>query len=125
MNFGEAIKSFWTNYATFKGRASRSEFWFAILFIVLVRIGLNFIDMTMMGSRYNADNDGYLGGLFALATFIPLLAISWRRLHDIDKSGGFWFFYFIPIVGWIFLLVWFCTKGKPEANRFGEPVALS
>ena len=59
-----------------------------------------------------------VSGLFALGTLIPNLAISWRRLHDIGKSGGWWFLAFVPLVGAIVLLVFYCTDSAPD-NQYG------
>ena len=62
---------------------------------------------------------GILGGLAGLALFLPSLAYGVRRLHDIDKSGWFILFALIPLVGWIFLLVWYVKDSEPGTNRFG------
>ena len=58
-------------------------------------------------------------GLFSLAILVPSLAVAWRRLHDIGKSGAYWLFIFIPLVGWIFLLAWFVKDSDLGENRFG------
>lgn len=122
MNFGEAIKSFWTKYATFSGRSSRSEFWFAYLFLVLAGIAAGFIEV-ILGLPYDASTGyGPLTILFTLAYIIPFLAVTWRRFHDIDKSGAHYFYILIPLVGVILVIIWLATKGTPEANRFGDPV---
>ena len=59
-----------------------------------------------------------LAGIWGVATIIPNLALYWRRLHDTNHSGGYFFFFFIPIVGWIFVLVWLLSGPKPEGARF-------
>ena len=56
--------------------------------------------------------------LWGLATFIPWLALSWRRLHDTNRSGGWWFIGWIPIVGWIILLVFLVQPPNPAGTRF-------
>jgi uncharacterized membrane protein YhaH (DUF805 family) len=63
-----------------------------------------------------------LSNLWSLATLLPTLSITWRRLHDVNKSGGWFFFIFLPIVGWILLLIQLVKEGDADANRFGEPV---
>ena len=124
MSFGHAIKSFFINYVNFKGRARRSEFWFAVLFTSLVSLAVSIIapGQTELVNGFEIQQSSALSNLWQLATFLPSLSISWRRLHDVDKSGGWWFFVFLPIVGWILLLIQFVKDGQPVANRFGEPV---
>jgi len=117
MKFDEAVKSVFNNYANFSGRARRSEFWFATLFFFLVLLGAQILDLILFSSSL-----GLFYVLAALATFIPSLAVGWRRLHDIGKSGGFYFIGLIPIVGWILLLVWFTTDSEPGKNIYGPKV---
>lgn len=124
MTFGSAIKSFFKNYINFKGRARRSEFWFAVLFTSLVSVAISIIapGSTEYVNDIEIQQASTLSNLWQLATFLPSLAISWRRLHDVDKSGGWWFFVFLPIVGWVLLLIKFVKEGQAAANRFGDPV---
>ena len=124
MTFGSAIKSFFANYVNFKGRARRSEFWFAVLFTSLVSMAISIIapGHSAYINEIEIQQASTLSNLWQLATFLPSLAISWRRLHDVDKSGGWWFFVLLPIVGWILILIQFVKEGQSGANRFGEPV---
>lgn len=116
--FGEAIASFFRNYATFSGRARRSEFWFAQLFLGIVGLPINLLDAIV-----NPDGDfgafTLLGLLWSLAVFIPTLAIASRRLHDADTSFGYYFMILIPLVGVILLIVKLAEDGTPGLNRFG------
>jgi uncharacterized membrane protein YhaH (DUF805 family) len=57
-----------------------------------------------------------------LATLLPSLSITWRRLHDVNKSGKYFFFIFIPIAGAIMLLIQLTKDSEPGANQYGEPV---
>jgi uncharacterized membrane protein YhaH (DUF805 family) len=114
MNFAEAIQSGFRNYVGFAGRAARSEFWFWVLFAVLVSIATQFLDGVLFDQQF-----GVLSGIAALALFLPGLAVSVRRLHDRDKSGWFILLYFIPLVGMIILLIWYCMRGTVGPNRFG------
>lgn len=116
MNFTTAIKTFWVKYATFAGRARRSEYWYAILFCALVSTAADAIDPS------HGDYNSRLAGLWSIATALPTLAIGARRLHDIGKRATNLFFLLLPIVGWIMLIVWFSRDSQPEANEFGEPV---
>ncbi|MFM6939194.1 MAG: DUF805 domain-containing protein [Rhodoluna sp.] len=124
MTFTQAIQSYFKNYVTFKGRARRSEFWFAALFTTLVSMAIKIIapghDETLDG--FVVRQDSTLSNLWSLATFLPTLAISWRRLHDVNKSGGWTFFMLLPIVGWILLLVQYTKDSQPGANQYGESV---
>jgi uncharacterized membrane protein YhaH (DUF805 family) len=104
MTFGESISTCFSKYATFNGRAPRSEYWWFVLFTFLVSLATGMVSQT-------------LSGLFSLAVLLPSLAVGVRRLHDIDKSGWFLLLGLIPIVGWIILIVWAAQEGK-EPNRF-------
>lgn len=113
MSFPEAIQAGFQNYVNFSGRALRSEYWFWFLFAVLAQVVLTIVDLV--------SGIGLLALLFSLACLLPGLAVSVRRLHDLDKSGWFLFIAAIPIVGAIILIVWFCQEGTRGANRFGGP----
>jgi uncharacterized membrane protein YhaH (DUF805 family) len=117
MNFAEAIQSGFQNYVGFSGRAARSEFWFWVLFAVIVSFATQLLDGMIFGEEFGQF--GLLSGIAALALFLPGLAVSVRRLHDRDKSGWFILLHFIPLVGFIILLIWFCMRGTVGPNRFG------
>lgn len=117
MNFGQAVKSVYSNYVNFTGRAMRSEFWYFMLFYFIAYLVLAFIDLEVLGGQI-------LTSLFALATLLPGIGVAVRRLHDIDKSGWLILLNFIPLIGAIILIVWYCQAGTPGPNRFGPaPVA--
>jgi uncharacterized membrane protein YhaH (DUF805 family) len=61
-----------------------------------------------------------LNSLASLALLLPSLAVAVRRLHDIDRTGWWILLWFIPIIGWIILIIWHCTAGTPGPNRFGQ-----
>jgi uncharacterized membrane protein YhaH (DUF805 family) len=124
MTFIEAIKSYFKNYTTFKGRARRSEFWYAALFTTLVSLAISIVapGHRDMINGIEFDQNSALSDLWNLVTLLPTLAIVWRRLHDVNKSGGWFFFVFLPIVGWIMLLVQFLKDSQPGANQYGESV---
>ena len=105
-------------YATFEGRARRNEYWYFVLFYVLAIVALVIVDQ-MIGTFSEEAEIGLLSGLFVLATFIPSLAVTVRRLHDTDRSGWWILINFIPIVGAIVLLVFTLLDSQPGANRFG------
>lgn len=70
---------------------------------------------------YMIGTDGIVAGLIALALVIPNVAVAVRRLHDVNKSGWWTLIAFIPIIGGIMLLVWYCTDTKPNVNQWGAP----
>jgi len=109
--FGEAFQRFFQRYALFRGRASRSEFWWWALANLL--IGIVFSILIAMASGFRA-----LEGLWGLATIVPELALGARRLHDTNRSGWWQLLALIPIVGWIILIVWFASRERPEGARF-------
>ncbi|MFD6178548.1 MULTISPECIES: DUF805 domain-containing protein [unclassified Isoptericola] len=113
MSFQDAIKTVFSQYATFTGRARRSEFWYFYLFVVLVNIITNSLDRMLF-------ENAILNSLAALALLLPQLAVGARRLHDTGKSGFRLFWAFLPIIGWIMLIVWWAQDSQPGANQYGE-----
>ena len=111
------------NYALFSGRARRSEYWYFILFNVIFAIVAMIIDR-LIGDDFTVNTSAGIiaepfGYLYALFVFVPGLAVSVRRLHDVGKSGWFFLIALIPIIGSIWLLVLFCTNGNPGDNQYG------
>jgi uncharacterized membrane protein YhaH (DUF805 family) len=117
MEFKTAIRSFFANYATFSGRARRSEYWWVQLFLVLTVIVTSILDSALFGVEFGGF--GLFGTLTTLGTLVPALAVTWRRLHDIGKSGGFFFLALIPLVGIVILIVWLVRDSDPKKNMFG------
>lgn len=124
MSFGAAISSFFTKYATFSGRARRSEFWYAVLFTTLVSTAISIIAPGTMTevNGFDVQQSSMLSNLWSLATLIPSLSMTWRRLHDVNKSGNYFFFVFLPIVGWIILLIQLVKDSATGDNVYGAPV---
>jgi len=119
MQFQDAIRSGFRNYVTFSGRASRSEYWYWVLFAVLVAIASAIVDHAM----FPLVSTGPIEGLTSLILFLPGLAVSARRLHDIDRTA-WWILITFTVIGIILLLIWACTRGTAGANRFGpDPLA--
>ena len=105
-------------YVDFSGRARRKEYWMFVLFHVIFVVAAVVID-SLMGLTFDASGLGAVYLLYALATFLPGLAVSVRRLHDIGKSGWMILVSLIPIIGGIWLLVLAVTEGEPNANQYG------
>lgn len=114
MDFVSAIKSGFQKYASFSGRASRSEFWFWVLFSIIVTAAGGIIDQAL----FRDANVELFAPLIVLALLVPFLAVSARRLHDIDRSG-WWLLIYYSGIGIILLIVWYCSKGTVGNNRFG------
>lgn len=119
--FAEAIKLYWSQYVGFSGRSSRSEYWWAYLFVFLVQLPFSILNMI---STLNGDTFSiwyFIILLWGLANLLPGLAIAVRRMHDIGKGGGWIFITFVPLIGWIWFLVLLLTPSEPYENRFGVP----
>lgn len=119
MSMSEAIKSVFNKYATFSGRARRSEYWYWALFTSIISIACSILISIVGQDSGFATFISIIEGIWALAILVPGLALCWRRLHDIGKSGAYWFFILIPLVGAIMLLVWFCQDSQPGENQYG------
>lgn len=110
----EALKK----YAVFSGRSRRMEFWYFVLFNLVVYIVLSLID-GLLGTFNIVQGVGLLSGIYSLAVLIPTLALWVRRLHDIDRTGWWVLINLIPLVGTIVLLVFALTPGTPGSNQYG------
>lgn len=117
-------------YAQFAGRSRRKEYWLYFLFFVLGAFVAAIVDsllgyghstsqVTANSAFYNYSSNGPVGVIWLVVNFVPLLAVSVRRLHDIDKSGWWLLISLIPFVGSIVLLVFYCLEGTRGPNRFG------
>ena len=106
MTFGESISTCFRKYVAFGGRATRSEYWWFVLFTFLVSLVASFVSQA-------------LSSLFSLAVLLPSIAVGVRRLHDTDRSGWFLLLWLIPVIGWIILIVFAVQEGK-EPNRFAS-----
>ena len=119
MNFGQAIASGFRNYATFAGRACRSEFWYWTLFSFLVSIVAAILDAAIFAFSPVSP----LGAISTIILFLPGLAVAARRLHDLDRTG-WWLLIMLTVIGVVLLLIWDCIKGTTGPNRFGaDPLA--
>jgi uncharacterized membrane protein YhaH (DUF805 family) len=114
MNFPQAIKSCFKKYATFSGRAARSEYWYFSLFTCLCYVVATVLDISFLKN----DNQP-LNLIFTLVLFLPSLAVWVRRLHDINMRGWWALISLIPIIGIIVMLILACIKGTDGDNRFG------
>ncbi len=117
MTFNQSIRTCFRKYVDFTGRAARSEYWWFTLFLILGNLAATIIDTAKFGVP--AEQYGPLNSVFSLATLLPGIAVSVRRLHDVNRSGWWLLIMFIPLIGWLVLLFWEVSPGTPGANRFG------
>lgn len=112
MDFKTAVRTCFQKYVDVNGRASRSEFWCFFLFQILAVI---IVDLFA----------GFLQALVILGLLIPSVTSGVRRLHDVDRSGWWLLVSFVPLFGWVLLLVFLAQRGTDGANRYGEPPVVA
>jgi uncharacterized membrane protein YhaH (DUF805 family) len=108
----------WQKYFDFSGRSRRKEYWMFFLFNLGIGIALMIADL-IAGSYSKTAGMGLLGGLYSLATLIPNLSITVRRLHDTGRSGWWFFILLVPLIGAIVLLVFMLLDSKEGSNDYG------
>ena len=122
MSFTEAVRSVLTQYATFSGRARRAEYWWFVLFNVIVSIVAGILD-GVLGTGFGSGS-GVVSLVVSLALLVPGLAVTVRRLHDTDRSGWWILIALVPFAGFIVLLVFTVMDGTRGLNRFGSSPKL-
>lgn len=119
MGFGEAIASGFRNYVNFSGRSDRPAYWYWVLFGLLAGIVTSILDSTIFPFSYPSP----LNTIAGLILLLPGLAVSARRLHDIDRTA-WWLLLALSIIGAFVLIYWACQPGTPGPNRFGPDPKL-
>lgn len=114
IDFVNEVKTCLRKYATFSGRARRTEFWYFQLFYFVV----GFIAMSLDDLLFSGLAIEPLNMLTFFALIVPQLAVAARRLHDINRSG-WWQLLAFTVIGLVLLIYWFCQKGHSGDNRFG------
>lgn len=115
--FVGALKDGFARYVDFKTRSTRSQYWWFTLWSIIFGIVTGIIDVAL-----GMGDTGPIGMISSLVLFLPSIAVAIRRLHDIGRSGWWMLLVFIPLIGWIVLIVFYCTKSEGTANRWGpEP----
>ena len=107
MTFADSIKTCFSRYADFNGRAQRPEYWWFMLFLFLANLILGMISDTV-------------SLIFSLATVVPSLSVGARRLHDTNRSGWWQLLWIIPVIGWIIIIVLQAQEGDLTDNQFGS-----
>ena len=121
MDIQQSIKTCLKKFATFDGRASRSEYWWFQFFYILVVIVAVILDGVLVAG--NLETAGALEIVSQLILLLPALAVTARRLHDVDRSG-WWMLVGITIVGLIPLFIWWLAPGTNKKNKYGNPIKL-
>jgi len=114
MNFKEAVKSVFSKYVIADGRACRSEFWFFVLFNLLVQI---IIIITVKVTHY--DVVLLLIPIHILITILPGISVMIRRMHDVGRTGWLYLLQLVPIIGTAVILIWLCSASQPGSNKYG------
>lgn len=106
-------------YAEFTGRAQRKEYWFFVLFNIIFSLFTALLD-NVLGLATFGEGYGPINLLYSLALLLPGTGVTIRRLHDVGKSGWFSLIVFIPLIGFIWLLILMCRDGMPGDNQYGD-----
>jgi len=111
----DSIRTCFSKYVDFSGRATRAEFWWWIL---IMEFGI-----IVLGEISVAANEswGVVYLIVYIGLFLPGIAVAARRLHDIDKSGWWQLIGFVPLIGWIVLIIFYAKRGSPGTNSYGPP----
>lgn len=113
MKFSESISVCFSKYATFSGRASRSEYWWFYLFWLLMYWATLIVDQVLVASV----GYGFTSIMLTLALFLPFLSVTVRRLHDTGRSG-WWYFIVFTIIGIPFFIYWTAKQGDLAKNKY-------
>lgn len=113
MSFSQAIRTVFSKYFTLSGRAGKAEFWWFVLLWFVVDLVLSFLRSRDDGALLTA-----IVGLVALFLIIPFITVTVRRLHDVGRSGWWWWLHFIPLIGTIVLVI-FCVGESQGPNKYG------
>lgn len=119
MTFPQAIKSVFSRYAKFSGRAGKAEFWWFYLFSFVLNGVLQAIGRGIDSTKAPGSFLVLIGAIIALAMLLPTLAVGVRRLHDTGRSGWWMLLSLIPLIGTIWLIIYWVGDTKPP-NQWGE-----
>ncbi|MGF1736303.1 DUF805 domain-containing protein [Photobacterium satsumensis] len=106
------------NYAVFKGRAQRQEYWYFFLFNIVISVALSMID-SALGNPGAGEGAGLIGTIYSLVILIPSIAVGVRRLHDTGRTGWWMLIGLIPLIGWLVLVYFFVQDSQPAVNEYG------
>jgi len=110
----EAYKKMWTNYGNFRDRTTRRDYWLTFLMNLIIGFALGFLSGLTKSNIFS-----YISTLYSIVMIIPGIALTVRRLHDTNRSGGWWFISLVPLVGAIVLLIFTVSESVTENNNYG------
>lgn len=113
------------HYVDFSGRARRKEYWYFFLCGVIFAFLIGFIfaiiaDIANISDESSKQIENIIIGIIYIGIILPSLSVSVRRLHDVGRSG-WWYLLSFTVIGWLPLIVWFCTNTNPQSNKWGLP----
>lgn len=121
--FAQSVALSFEKWKDFSGRAERKEFWSFFIFCLIGELLLLALDVTL-DLYFPVIENGFFSGVFSLVTFVPLVAVTTRRLHDIGKSGWLQLVIFVPFIGFVALLTFWLRASQPKSNDYGSPVSI-
>ena len=121
MSFTESITTVFGKITVFDGRASRPEFWWWYLFVIIVNVAVSLLE-TLIGTR-GSMGLGIIGFIVSIVFLIASLSVGCRRLHDTGKSGWLQLLLLIPCIGFIVLVIFWVQPGQASDNAYGAPPA--
>ena len=110
----EALKK----YAVFSGRARRKEYWYFVLFNIVISFVIGFVE-GFTGVSTGPGGWGPISLLYDIAVLVPSIAVGVRRMHDTDRSGWWLLVSLVPVIGWILVIIWLSNDSQKEANEYG------
>ena len=116
VGFVESVRLFFKNFANFKARSSRGAYWWWVLASALIAFVLGVVDGLVFG--FDPEDMEAFSNIFSLATLVPNIALSVRRLHDVGRSG-WWLLLYLTVIGILVVLWWAIQPGERASNRFG------
>ena len=125
MSFTESIGTCFRKYVDANGRASRSEFWYFQLFLIVIGTVASWVDSAVFGT--GLGETGMVSTVISLGTLLPAICVSARRLHDVGEGKtGWWILISVTCIGLIPLIIWYATKGTSGSNEHGDdPLAAA
>lgn len=116
MTFMDSVRTVFSKYAVFSGRATRPEYWWWVLFSIIVSVVTGILDVVVATPLLGFEMFGIIS---SLALLLPSLAVSVRRLHDIGRSGWWLLIGLVPIIGWLVLIYWHVQPSAEGQNEYG------
>ncbi len=119
----QAIGTCFRKFATFSGRAGRAEYWWWVVFTIVVQGVMNLIDRSahlQYGSEYYGQRPGFISTVAAVIILLPSIAVLFRRLHDTGRSGWWWALNLVCCIGTIVVFILTLLPGQSEPNRYGS-----